>query len=124
MTTIRVIGLAICVLLCLSISTFLSSQSAIAQDVRGPIYTVEVQSTFTSVTASYLERALRQAESANATALIIVHNHPSGDPMPSGPDIEMTRRIAAVLDGLNITLQDSIIIGRFGFTSLRARGLL
>ena len=72
----------------------------------------------------YPREIVRRLIDTNATALIIVHNHPSGDPMPSGPDIEMTRRIAAVLDGLNITLQDSIIIGRFGFTSLRARGLL
>ena len=58
------------------------------------------------------------------TALILVHNHPSGDPSPSSADVQMTRAIADIATPLGITLHDHIIIGRQGHASLRAMKLL
>ena len=72
----------------------------------------------------YPREIVRRLIEINATALIIVHNHPTGDPTPSAADVEMTRRIGAVLSGIDVALHDSVIVGRFGFTSLRNRGLL
>ncbi len=51
---------------------------------------------------------------APATALILVHNHPSGDPSPSGADVQMTRQINDIARPLGITVHDHIIIGRDG----------
>ena len=72
----------------------------------------------------YPREIVRRLIEINATALIIVHNHPSGDPTPSPDDINMTRLIASVLAGIGVTLQDSVVVGRRGYTSLRSRGLL
>lgn len=59
-----------------------------------------------------------------ASAIILVHNHPSGNPEPSQPDIQITRRIAEAARLVNITLHDHVIIGREGHVSLRAKGLI
>ena len=59
-----------------------------------------------------------------AYGLIIVHNHPSGDPKPSVDDIEMTKELERVLKIFGITLHDSIIVGRYGCYSLKSAGLL
>ena len=59
-----------------------------------------------------------------ATALIIVHNHPSGSPQPSRADIEITNRISEAGRLLGIVVHDHVIIGREGHTSLRAKGLI
>lgn len=59
-----------------------------------------------------------------ATALILVHNHPSGNPEPSRADIQITNRIAEAGRLLGITVHDHVIIGREGHTSLRAKGLI
>ena len=72
----------------------------------------------------YPREIVRRLIEINATGLIIVHNHPSGDPTPSPDDINMTRLIASVLAGLGVTLQDSVVVGRRGYISLRSRGLL
>ena len=72
----------------------------------------------------YPREIVRRLIETSATALIIVHNHPSGDPTPSAADIQMTRQIAAVLAGIGVTLQDSVVVGRHGYSSLRSRGLL
>ena len=59
-----------------------------------------------------------------ATALILVHNHPSGDPTPSRDDIAMTRTVAEALNAVNVALHDHVIIGRQGHASFRSLGLL
>lgn len=64
------------------------------------------------------------ALACDAVALVIAHNHPSGDPTPSAADREATRRLARALDGIGIRLLDHLVISRSGFTSFRALGLL
>jgi DNA repair protein RadC len=59
----------------------------------------------------------------NAAAIIIAHNHPSGDPSPSPEDVEVTRQIRAAGDLLDIELLDHLVIGKQRFISLRERGL-
>lgn len=72
----------------------------------------------------YPREVLRRALDLNASALILVHNHPSGDPEPSQADIAMTEQIANAGKVLSISLHDHLIIGRSRETSFRARGLL
>jgi DNA repair protein RadC len=60
----------------------------------------------------------------NAASLLLVHNHPSGDPTPSAADIEMTTQIANAGAALGITLHDHLIIGKSQQLSFRAEGLL
>lgn len=72
----------------------------------------------------YPREVLKRALDLNATALILVHNHPSGDPTPSEQDIAMTARIAAGGDVMGITVHDHLIIGKSCEISFRARGLL
>jgi DNA repair protein RadC len=59
----------------------------------------------------------------NATAVILAHNHPSGDPTPSRQDIKITRNLAAAFKPLNITLHDHVVIGGANTVSMRAQGL-
>ena len=59
---------------------------------------------------------------ANAVSIILMHNHPSGDPKPSIEDIEVTRRLMEAGKILGIQVLDHIIIGRPGYTSLKERG--
>lgn len=70
----------------------------------------------------YPREILRRALAVNATALIIVHNHPAGDPEPSLADIAMTREIQKSCKVLGVTLHDHIIVGIGREVSLRARG--
>jgi len=72
----------------------------------------------------YPREVLKRALELGASALILVHNHPSGDPEPSQADIEMTDRIAQAGAVLGIVVHDHLIIGRARETSFRARGLL
>ena len=67
---------------------------------------------------------MRRALELNASALILVHNHPSGDLTPSEADIIMTQAIRAAADALSITLHDHIVIGRSCELSFRSEGLL
>lgn len=67
---------------------------------------------------------LRCAFDFEATALILVHNHPSGNPDPSGEDIALTRKLAAIGAEVGITVHDHLIIARSGWASLRALGVL
>lgn len=67
---------------------------------------------------------IRRALELGATALILVHNHPSGDPTPSRADLEATRRLAAAAAPLDITLHDHVIVAAGGCASFRALGLL
>lgn len=65
----------------------------------------------------------REAVRANAAAILLIHNHPSSDPTPSGEDIRVTRDAAQAGELLGIDLLDHIILGGHSFVSLRQRGL-
>ena len=72
----------------------------------------------------YPREVAKRALELNASAVILVHNHPSGDPTPSQPDIEMTRRVNAACEALDLTLHDHLIIGKSRELSFRADGYL
>ncbi len=72
----------------------------------------------------YPREIMRRALELSATALILVHNHPSGDPSPSTADIAMTMQIASLGKALNIVVHDHIIIGRQGHASFRSLKLI
>ena len=72
----------------------------------------------------YPREVLRRAIDLHASALILVHNHPSGDPTPSEADIGTTQAIAAAGQLLSIVLHDHVIIGNGRWVSLRREGLL
>ena len=74
--------------------------------------------------AVHVREVMRRALDLHASAIIIVHNHPSGDPSPSQQDIRLTRDLAEAGRHLNVTLHDHIIIGANGHSSLRAMGLI
>ena len=85
----------------------------------------EVQSSGTiDHTPVYPREVVRRALELSASAMILVHNHPSGDPTPSRADIELTREIAAAAQPLKIAVHDHIVIGRSGHASFKALGLL
>jgi DNA repair protein RadC len=75
-------------------------------------------------TPVYPREVIKRALELSATALILVHNHPSGDPAPSSADVRMTREISDVAKPLGITLHDHIIIGKAGHASLRGLKLI
>ena len=72
----------------------------------------------------YPREVMRRALELGATALILVHNHPSGDPSPSTADIAMTTQIAALGKALNVVVHDHLVVGRQGHVSFRASKLL
>ena len=72
----------------------------------------------------YPREVVKRALELNASALILVHNHPSGDPTPSAADIEMTAQIERAAKALDLTLHDHIIVGRSREMSFRSEGLL
>lgn len=75
-------------------------------------------------TPLYPREVVKRALALNASAIIMVHNHPSGDPTPSKADIEMTRAVRDALKAVAITLHDHLIVGRKGHTSFKSVGLL
>jgi DNA repair protein RadC len=75
-------------------------------------------------TPVYPREVLKRALELGATALILVHNHPSGDPAPSQDDIVMTRQIGQAIKPLSIELHDHVIVGNGRWTSFRREGLL
>jgi DNA repair protein RadC len=75
-------------------------------------------------TPVYPREVVKRALELNASALILVHNHPSGDPTPSKADIAVTRDIVNAAKPLGVTVHDHLIIGRGRHTSLRDLGLL
>jgi DNA repair protein RadC len=75
-------------------------------------------------TPVYPREVVRRALELQATALILVHNHPSGDPSPSRADIEMTQEIKAAAESLGIVLHDHLIVGNGRHLSFRREGLL
>ncbi len=72
----------------------------------------------------YPREVVKRALELNASAVILVHNHPSGDPTPSEADIAVTRQIAAAAETLSITLHDHLIIGAAEEFSFRSAGFL
>lgn len=74
--------------------------------------------------AVHVREVIRRAIDLGSAAIILVHNHPSGDPSPSRADIDLTRNIVEAGKRLNIAVHDHIIIGTEGHTSLRAQGLM
>lgn len=72
----------------------------------------------------YPREVLKRALDLGASALIVVHNHPSGDPTPSQADISMTRQLAEAATSLGLVLHDHLIVARGGHTSFRSSGLL
>jgi len=71
----------------------------------------------------HVGEVFRHAIRQNAATIIVVHNHPSGDPTPSPEDVEVTRQISAAGNLVDIELLDHLIIGKQRFVSLRERGL-
>ena len=72
----------------------------------------------------YVTEVLRRALELRASALIVSHNHPSGDPTPSQADIAMTRKLAEGAELLGLVLHDHVIVAAGGHTSFRSAGLL
>jgi DNA repair protein RadC len=72
----------------------------------------------------YPREVVKRALELNASAIILVHNHPSGDPAPSAADIDMTRQISGAAQVLGITIHDHLIIGKSGEFSFRSAGHL
>jgi len=96
---------------------FLNRQNALIEDeeqARGTVNHVPV----------YPREVAKRALELNASALILVHNHPSGDPTPSESDIAMTARVRAAVEALEITLHDHLVIGHAREFSFRDAGLL
>jgi len=94
-------------------------------DKKNVLIADEVQSVGTvDHTPVYPREVMRRALELNATAMILVHNHPSGDPSPSGPDVQLTQEIVALGKSLNVTVHDHLIIGRDGFASFRGLQLI
>ena len=72
----------------------------------------------------YPREVVKRALELNSAAIILVHNHPSGDPTPSQADIDMTRQIIRAADALSISVHDHLIIGKSCEVSFRAEGLI
>ena len=75
-------------------------------------------------TPVYPREVVKRALELSATALILVHNHPSGDPTPSRADIEMTRAIIEAVRAFDISVHDHLIVGKDGHASLKALKLM
>jgi DNA repair protein RadC len=75
-------------------------------------------------TPVYPREVVKRALELNASALILVHNHPSGDPTPSRDDVEMTRRVAEAAKTIGIVVHDHVVIGRRGHYSFKSHGLI
>jgi DNA repair protein RadC len=94
-------------------------------DKRNRLIADEVQQTGTvDHTPVYPREVVKRALELSATAIILVHNHPSGDPTPSRADIEMTRQIVEVAKPLGVAVHDHIIVGRDGHASLKGLKLI
>ncbi|MGQ3314333.1 RadC family protein [Reyranella sp.] len=94
-------------------------------DTKNNLIADEVQQRGTvNHTPVYPREVIKRALTLNASALIVVHNHPSGDPKPSRDDIEMTRELKAAAKSLEIELHDHVVIGHGTHASFRSLGLL
>lgn len=94
-------------------------------DKKNGLIADEVQQTGTvDHTPVYPREVVKRALELSASALILVHNHPSGDPTPSQADVTMTRQIIDIAKPLGIEIHDHIIVGKAGHISFRAARLL
>jgi DNA repair protein RadC len=94
-------------------------------DKRNGLIADEVQGVGTvDHTPVYPREVVKRALELSATAVILVHNHPSGDPTPSTADITMTKQIVDIAKPLGITVHDHIIVGRDGHASFRGLRLI
>jgi len=94
-------------------------------DNRNCLLADEVQARGTiDHTPVYPREVVKRALELHATAMILVHNHPSGDPAPSGEDIAMTKLIKQAAAALSITLHDHVIVGNGRWFSFRREGML
>jgi DNA repair protein RadC len=94
-------------------------------DKRNQIIADEVQQTGTvDHTPVYVHEVVKRALELSSTAIVLVHNHPSGDPTPSRVDIEMTKQIVVAAKNLGIVVHDQIIVGKQGHASFRGLGLI
>ena len=94
-------------------------------DKRNQLISDEVQQTGTvDHTPVYPREVIKRALELSATALILVHNHPSGDPTPSQADIQMTKAIIDIATPLGISVHDHIIVGKNGHASLKGMRLI
>jgi len=72
----------------------------------------------------YPREIMRRALELSSSAVIMVHNHPSGDPTPSSADVEMTKQVIAAGRSLNVTVHDHLVVGRDGVASFKSLGLI
>jgi DNA repair protein RadC len=94
-------------------------------DKRNQVIADELQQTGTvDHTPVYPREVIKRALELSATALILVHNHPSGDPTPSRADIQMTQAIVEIAKPLGISVHDHIIVGKDGHTSFKGSKLI
>jgi DNA repair protein RadC len=94
-------------------------------DKRNALIADEVQQTGTvDHTPVYPREVVKRALELSASAIILVHNHPSGDPTPSAADIQMTQQIVAVAQPLGIAVHDHLIVGKDGHASLKGLKLI
>jgi DNA repair protein RadC len=94
-------------------------------DGRGRLILDEVISHGTiDEAAIHVREVVRRAVELHATSIILVHNHPSGDPTPSRADVDLTRRIARAGQPLGIAVHDHLIMSTGGHASMRALGLI
>ena len=71
----------------------------------------------------YPREVAKRCLELHASAVILVHNHPSGDTTPSRADIDITREIDKALKAIGVAVHDHVIVGRKGHTSFKAKGL-
>jgi DNA repair protein RadC len=94
-------------------------------DGRNALVADEVQSKGTvNHTPLYVREVVKRALELGASALIMAHNHPTGDPSPSRDDIALTREVRLALKAVGVSLHDHIIIGRKGHSSLRSMNVI
>jgi DNA repair protein RadC len=94
-------------------------------DKRNGLIADEVQGSGTvDHTPVYPREVVRRALELSATAILLVHNHPSGDPTPSSADVKMTLDIIAMASPLGVAVHDHLIVGRQGHASLRSLRLI
>jgi DNA repair protein RadC len=94
-------------------------------DKRNQLIADEVQQTGTvDHTPVYPREVVKRALELSATAIVLVHNHPSGDPTPSRADVQMTQEIIAVTSPFGIAVHDHIIVGTQGHASLKTMKLI
>ena len=94
-------------------------------DKRNRLIADEVQQTGTvDHTPVYPREVVKRALELSATAIILVHNHPSGDPTPSQADVQMTKAVIDVAGPLGISVHDHIIVGKHGHASLKGLKLI